>query len=222
MSQQPLRIAGATLLGASAMALLAMSHHPSAHGGSGSEWLSEMARIGTLSRGVHAAMIAAVVALWLALDAWTHARGGQGTVRVAARLYGLGALAMVGAALINGFAVDSLAARALTGGLEAMDGAARLMPLTWALSQTLAGFGVFAMCGGIAAWSADLWRVPGTLSRAAAGYGLLLALIVCGTFATGLFRLDVRGMGAVVAAQAVWYVLVGGVLWRGATRPGVP
>ncbi len=213
-SPHPLRIAGATLVTASALAVLAMSHHPTAHGSTGAEWVSEMARVGSLSRGVHAAMIATVVAIWLALDAWSQARGGRGAVRVASKIYGLGALAMIGAALINGFAVDSLAARALAGGLEAVDDAVRVVPLTWALNQTLAGFGVFAMCGGIAAWSLDLWRVPGTLARLAAGYGVLMALVTCGAFALGLFQLDVRGMGAVVMAHCVWYVSAGLVMWR--------
>ena len=213
-SPRTLRIAGATLVSASALAVLAMSHHPSAHGGTGAEWMSEMARVGGLSRAVHAAMIATVVAIWLALDAWSDARGGRGAVRVAARFYGLGALAMIGAALINGFAVDSLAARALAGGLEAVDDASRLIPLTWALNQTLAGFGVFAMCAGIAAWSLDLWRVPGTLARLAAGYGVLMALVTCGAFALGLFHLNVMGMGAVVVAHCVWYALAGLVMWR--------
>jgi len=141
-------------------------------------------------------------------------------VRVAARLYGLGALAMIGAALVNGFAVDTLAARALAGGLEAMDDAVRVIPLTWALNQTLAGFGVFAMCGAIAAWSLDLWQVPGTLARLAAGYGVMMALAACGAFALGLFTLNVGGMGAVVVAQAVWYVLMGVVMWRVAPPRG--
>lgn len=215
-----LRIAGATLVGASALAVLAMSHHPTAHGGTSTEWVSELGRIGPLSRAVHAAMIATVVALWLALDAWSDARGGRGALRVAKRLYGLGALAMIGAALINGFAVDTLAARALAGGLEAIDDAVRVMPLAWALNQTLAGFGVFALCGGIAAWSLDLWRMHGALPRLAAAYGLLMTLIACGAFALGLFHLDVMGMGAVVVAHAVWYVLAGVVMWRQANRHG--
>ena len=217
-----LKIAGATLITASALAVLAMSHHPTAHGGASTEWISELARIGPLSRAVHAAMIATVIAIWLALDAWSDARGGRGALRVARRLYGLGALAMIGAALVNGFAVDSLAARALAGGLEAVDDAVRVIPLTWALNQTLAGFGVFAMCGAIAAWSLDLWRVPGTLPRVAAGYGLLTALVTGSAFAMGLFRLDVMGMGAVVGAHCIWYVLAGIVmttLQKGATPP---
>lgn len=217
-NSQALKIAGATLVTASALAVLAMSHHPTAHGSTANEWVSEMARVGGLSRAVHAAMIATVVAIWLALDAWSDTRGGRGPVRVAAKLYGLGALAMIGAALINGFAVDSLAARALAGGLEAMDDAVRVIPLSWALNQTLAGFGVFAMCGAIAAWSLDLWRVPGTLARVTAGYGLVMALIAYGAFALGLFHLDVRGMGAVVLAQGLWYVGLGAVMWRTA-RP---
>ncbi|MEJ7746886.1 MAG: hypothetical protein WKF61_09065 [Luteimonas sp.] len=215
-----LKIAGATLVAASALAVLAMSHHPTAHGGTPEAWVGEMARIGGLSRAVHAAMIGTVIAIWLALDTWSDARGGRGAVRVAARLYGLGALAMIGAALLNGFAVDALAARALQSGPDAVQGAARLVPLTWALNQTLAGFGVFMLSGGIAAWSLDLWRTPGALARTTAGYGVLTTVLACVAYALGLFRLDVMGMGAVVVAQGVWYVLVGIVMWLSAIEPG--
>lgn len=209
-----LKIASATLITATAMAVLAMSHHPTAHGDTTGEWVGNMARVGALSRAVHAAMIGTVIAIWLALDAWSDARGGRGGVRVAARLYSLGALAMIGAALVNGFILDSLASRALADGPEAMQDVAQLVPLLWALNQTLAGFGVLAMCGGIAAWSVDLWRVPGGLARVTAGYGLLMTLVACGAYALGLFHLDVRGMGAVVVVQGVWYVLLGAIMWR--------
>jgi hypothetical protein len=53
----------------------------------------------------------------------------------------------------------------------------------------------------------------------AAGYGLLMALVTSGAFALGLFRLDVMGMGAVVVAHCVWYVLVGLVMWRSTDIP---
>jgi hypothetical protein len=209
-----LKIAGATLVAASALAVLAMSHHPTAHGDTANAWVGEMARVGPLNRGVHAAMIGTVIALWLALDAWSQARGGRGAARVAARLYGLGALAMIGAALVNGFVLDHLAASALAAGPVAVEDAARLVPLTWALNQTLAGFGVFAMCGGIAAWSLDLWRVRGALARLTAGYGAAMSLLAAGGLALGLFGLDVAGMAAVVVAQSLCYVLIGAVMWR--------
>jgi len=48
-----------------------------------------------------------------------------------------------------------------------------------------------------------------------------MALAACGAFALGLFTLNVGGMGAVVAAQAVWYVLTGAVMWRSA-QPVAP
>jgi hypothetical protein len=209
-----LKIAGATLITSSALAVLAMSHHPTAHGNTTSEWVGNMARVGDLSRGVHAAMIGTVIAIWLALDAWSDARGGRGEVRVAARLYSLGALAMIGAALVNGFILDSLASRALADGPEALQDMAQLVPLLWALNQTLAGFGVFAMSGAIGAWSIDAWRVPGVLSRVTAGYGLLMTLVACGTFTLGLFQLNVSGMAAVVVTLGVWYMLLGVVMWR--------
>ncbi|WP_176693222.1 hypothetical protein [Arenimonas terrae] len=213
------RLVGGTLIGASALSLLAMSHHPTAHGMSKELWVADLVRIGALSRPVHGGMIVCVIALWLALAEWTAWRG-TALARIAEKLYGLGAIAMIGAALINGFAIDHYASSALQGGPDALRDAARVMPLAWSLNQTLAGFGVFALSGGIVAWSIDLWRGPGVLARVAATYGVVVMLGLCATFAFSAFELDVTGMAAVVLAQAFWYVTTGIVSWRHATFLG--
>jgi hypothetical protein len=111
-------------------------------------WVADLVRIGALSRPVHAGMIVCVIALWLALAEWSAWRG-SALARIAEKLYGLGAIAMIGAALINGFAIDHLANNALQDGAEGLRDAARVIPLAWSLNQTLAGFGVFALSGGI-------------------------------------------------------------------------
>lgn len=207
------RLAGGTLIGASLVSLLAMSHHPTAHGMTDELWVADLVRIGALSRPVHGGMIVCVIAIWLALAETSSWRGSTLT-RIAERLYALGAIAMIGAALINGFAIDHYASNALQDGPDALRDAARVLPLAWSLNQTLAGFGVFALSGGILAWSFDLWRVPGALAKVTAGYGIAAMLVLCAAFASRLFPLDVIGMAAVVVAQAVWYVMAGIVSWR--------
>lgn len=213
------RLVGGTLIGASALSLLAMSHHPTAHGMTDELWVADLVRIGALSRPVHAGMILTVVAIWLALGEYSAWRSGT-LARIAGKLYGLGVIAMIGAGLINGFAIDHLASNALLDGAEGLRDAARVMPLAWSLNQTLAGFGVFALSAGIVAWSLDLWHAPGKLARVAAVYGVVVMLGLCGAFAFGLFQLDVMGMGAVVVAQAVWYAMTGLTLWWGAACSG--
>ncbi len=212
------RAAGAMLIGAAALSVLAMAHHPTTRGHAGPDMIFDLARIGTLSRGVHAAMIATVLVLWLALAEYSAWRGDRTGVRIALRLYGAGAAAMIGAALVNGFALDMLAAGALRSGPGAVQDAIAVLPLTWALNQALAGFSTFALCAGVAAWSLELWRTPGTLARTTAGYGVAMALAVGVPFALGAFRLDVAGMGAVVAALALWSGLVGVLMWRASDR----
>ena len=101
--------------------------------------------------------------------------------------------------------------------LRILRDAARALPLAWSLNQTLAGFGVFALSGGIVAWSVDMWRVPGVLARVAAAYGVAVMLGLCATFAFGALQLDVTGMAVVVVAQAIWYLTTGISSWRYAT-----
>jgi hypothetical protein len=209
--------AGATLVVASVAAVMGMAHHPTARAHDGAAIVDELARLGTLNTAVHGAMIVSIVAVWLALGEYSAWRGARSANRIAERLYGLGAAAMIGAALVNGFALDGLATNALAAGPGAMQRAARAIPLAWALNQALAGFGVFVLSGGIAAWSLAAWRDPGKLARLSAAYGVLSGAGVFIAYAAGAFRLDVAGMAGVVALHSAWYALVGLRMWRGAT-----
>lgn len=212
-------LAGAVLIGATVLSIVAMAHHPTAHGSAPDQMIGALVRIGGPSRIVHAAMIATVLATWLALGEYSAWRGRDGAVRIAERLYVFGVAAMIGAALVNGFVVDALAGRALQAGPDATREASAVLPLAWAVNQALAGFGVFMLSGGVAAWSLELWRTASPLARVTAGYGLVMTTSLCLAFALGAFRLDVQGMASVVVAQGLWYALVGLLLWRGARAP---
>lgn len=207
------RLVGGTLIGASVLSLLAMSHHPTAHGMTDELWVADLVRIGALGRPVHAGMIVCVVAIWLALGEYSVWRG-NALARIAEKLYGLGVAAMIGAALINGFAIGHYAGNALRDGPDALRAVADVMPLAWSLNQTLAGFGVFALSAGIVAWSLEMWRTPGVLARVTAVYGVVVMPGLCTLFALGLFQLDVSGMGAIVVAQSAWNLMSGFAAWR--------
>lgn len=203
----------AVLIAAAVLQLAAMAFHPVAHGDSAAERIASIAAQAPLSAHVHGLLILLVLATWLALAQYSGPRAQRPLVRCAERLYGLGVAAMLGAALVNGFAVGHFAARALRAGDAALAAAPSVLLFAASLNQVLAGFGTLLLSCGIAAWALDLWRAPGALARLVAVYGMTAAM-ACWVAYLGGLRLDVAGMGAVMLAQALWYVLLGVLLLR--------
>lgn len=206
-------VAAAVLITAAMLQLAAMAFHPVAHGDSAAERIASIAAQAPLSAHVHGLLILLLLATWLALAQYSGPRAQRPLVRCAERLYALGVAAMLGAALINGFAAGHFATRALRAGDAALAAAPGVLLFAASLNQVLAGCGTLLLSCGIAAWSLDLWRAPGGLARLVSVYGMTAAAACCIAYLGGL-RLDVAGMGAVMLAQALWYLLLGVLLWR--------
>jgi hypothetical protein len=203
------RLPALVLIGAGIAGALVMAFHPSAHGTGVEARLHGLAAISPLAMHVHMAMIACVVAVWLAL-AWIARQSPSGWVWLAARLYALGAAAMVGAALLYGFITGAYLGRALPAVATAMDALPPVL-LAFSANQVLAGFGTLVMSAAIVAWSVALVRMPGRLARVCGVYGIGAGWACIVAYASGLLSLDVAGMMAVVVAHGAWYCLLG--LW---------
>ena len=187
------RAAGIALIGAAAMSMFAMAHHPTS------------LRAGALIGIVHGAMILFVGMMAYGFTHMARRRGlGRPAVLTGLVAYGTGAFANVGAALINGFVSPALAARQPAVGHD-------LFALAWAMNQALAGLAVVAVGLAYACWSLDLWarhRLAALLGLAAGG---VPALLLTG----GWIDLHLHWAIIVYAAQALWAGLIGWLLLRG-------
>lgn len=213
-SRNAQRVAGAVLIGASVLALAAVLHHP--HGdGHGADLLGNLQHISGLNRAIHGAMIVTLLLLWLSLSEYSAVRP-RALVRSAWLSYSVGALAMIGAALTNGFVLSALVARAAGADAATQADILQLLPLSWAINQTLAAFGLLLMSVGIALWSLDQWRHA---ARAIANIGLAVAAGLGLAYLVGLLRLDIPGMIAIVLGQGLWYFATGLGLLRRTLNP---
>jgi len=211
---------GLSLIAAGSLAALVMLIHPTARGVDMAARLSSLSEISSLSRHVHLAMILCVVVLWLSLASLARRWPASGWVATAMRLYALGAVAMLGAALISGFLVADYLHRALPHMARAEDALAPVL-LAFSANQLLAGAGTLLMSAGLALWSMRMLRDRSWLARICGGYGVLAGLL-CGIgYAIGRIPLDVHGMTFVVAVHGLWYCLLGAWAVRSATRPRV-
>jgi hypothetical protein len=203
------RLAGGLLIAAALLSVLVMSHHPSTSG-HGLAALKGLASIGPQAAVVHGMMLVLLLAQVIGQAGLATRLGWHRLVVQGAFLAQLaGALAIAGAAVINGFALATLAQRMVDAGFTAPG---QYKPGLWALFAQAKGWeqastGAWAIAlllWGLAVWPRRRWlglaALPLALVPAAGGLGLL--------------PLNVIGYGAVVVSQAVWMVCAGVLLLR--------
>ncbi|MFQ5527379.1 MAG: hypothetical protein ACE5GX_14085 [Thermoanaerobaculia bacterium] len=206
---------GLVLIVAPLLSVFAMAHHPTAHGETTADRLSSMIRQATLGSWVHGALIALMVAIFIALVTFAGRLGWtSGRVRAGVIAYFVGVICMVGAALVSGFLVPGLAERYVDSSPTEMEASLPVFHLAHEANQALAKAGAVGMSTGIFFWSLVLIARAGWL-RAVGAFGLAAGLLPILGLIVGRLHLDVHGMLAVVVAQALWQIAVGVWLLRG-------
>lgn len=184
------RIAGAALIAAAAISMLAMAHHPTS------------AHAGTIGGVVHGTMIVLVAITAFGFAHVVLRRGLERPAMLAGSIaYGIGVVANIGAATINGFVVPALAA----GG----DVGADVFAFAWEANQALAVLGVFATGAAFVCWSFDFLGRPGTEAKIIGVAGLLAGIVPALLIAGGWIGMNVTGAFALYGAHAAWAALVG-------------
>lgn len=190
------RMAGAALVAAAASTVFAMAHHPtSAHAGA-------MAGI------VHGTMIVLLLCMTFGFSYFVRRRGLDRPAILAGLIaYGVGVIANIGAAMLNGFVVPALAAR---------DSVSRdVFLFAWETNQALAALGIYASGAAFVLWSFDFIGRRRTEARAIGAAGVLAGLVPASLLAGGWVTMSVTGAFALYGAHAAWAALVGLHVFRG-------
>lgn len=185
--------AACALLVGSALAVGVMAVHPDAHQlRDAVDGTAMVAR----NRLVHAVAIAAVLLQTSgALALVRRNRDGRvGLAHLAFVAQSAAAMAVTVAGLCSGFVLPEFLADAPMAGF------------VFAFNQAFAKLFAVAGSAAIAVWSVAGWRRG--LPHAICGIGLVVGAPVALLVGVGHLRLDVHGMGALVLAQSVWWVLV--------------
>jgi hypothetical protein len=199
-------IAGIVLILTSLVVIVAMAHHPT--GGES----AHIIKIGGLSGMVHATMMTAMVALLFGFTVFAARLGlNQSLVLFGLIAYGVGAVAHLGAALINGFVVVSMASQYVGAAATELQQLRQLMRLTWALNQALAGLGAIAIVAGMTFWSLHLLRLN-AIARIAGILGLALGILPVAAYVGGVLQMNVAGAFIIYAAQGAWALAIGAML----------
>jgi hypothetical protein len=213
------RGAGALLIAASLLEILAMAHHPQVHTHDLSQAVTQLKALAGMSALVHGVLITLMWLGFFALSEFTLRRNpARMPVRFGFMAYAVGVAAMTGAAMVSGFITAPVAQA--SAGLDPTDLkiTGQLLNLCVLCNQALARLGVVAMSAGIAAWSLDLVRGP-ALERMLGVFGIAVGVGCAGALIGGALQLDVHGMLGVIVAQGIWCIGVGVLLWRPAPVP---
>lgn len=136
-------------------------------------------------------------------------------VSLAMVAYGFGAMAMMGAAVINGFALSLFAERYTGIRPDQMNAVAASINAMGSISGTWAGVGAVASSMAILLWSLELlrlragWRVTGAI-------GVSIGAATSIMLMTGTLILNVHGFLLLVLSQSIWTVAIGFQLLGGA------
>ena len=127
--------------------------------------------------------------------------------------YTFGAFAMLGAAVVNGFALSLFAERYAGAQPDQFIAIKASINALGSISETWAGIGAVASSAAIALWSVAL-LLQAVQSRAIGTFGVLLGIATAAMLVTGTLILNVHGFLLLVISQAAWTIGVGFQLLR--------
>ena len=202
------RKSGIALIAGSAAMVITMVIHPRglATTPEGAESVARMLI------AVHSLALASVPVLFLGV--WGLSRrldAPDRTAMVALVLYAFALVAVMNAAVFDGLVAPSLIRHIVSAAPEKKDGWQLAMRFNFELNQAYARLYAVASAIAILLWSVVIVR-KGQLSRAVGIYGCILGPIIVAAVGSGMLNPNVHGFGALIFAQAAWFVVVGAQL----------
>lgn len=202
---------GFMLGGLSILALVVLSHHPVAHGGTADEVLASIRTQATADRLVHGALAinfglqtAAMFVFASRLGVW------RLTVLAGLVSFSCGAMLLVLAAMTDGFVVP-----AIVGGCgpspSCLAQATPLLRLSGLQIEALSRFALVAVAIAVAAWSGALLMTPATPRWAGSGGLCAAAVLLAALIASGA-RLSAHTLMPVMAAEIAWCLIVAALM----------
>ncbi len=208
------KLSGLGLIAGSVGMIMTMSLHPTGHD------LFVPGRLGAvalLTRATHGLALASLPAVFLGAMGLARRLGWNERASVAALvLYGFGLAAVMNAAVASGLVAPEIGRRIVEG--DAVSGEVWRMAFRYngLVNQGFATVFVVASSIAILLWSVVMVRRV-ALWRSVGIYGCIFGPLTVLAVLSGHVGLDVHGFGAIVLGQAIWYVIVGAALWRGAS-----
>ncbi len=205
------RLGGIALILGAISGMITMSLHPVA--GAHPITPAQFEKLTGLMIGVHALAIAGIPFSFLGAFALTRRLDSPTRLAIAGLvIYGFGLVAVMIAPAMSGL-VGTEILRHIVARTPGSEQWRTLMEYNFLINQAFARIFVIAASTAIVLWSLLIVKSR-ALSVAIGIYGLLLGPAVIIAMVTSSLRLDVHGFGLIIFSQAIWFIVVGILLWR--------
>lgn len=192
--------------------------HPQLNSDQLSAVLKQMAAEAQFNGWVHGILMALYLVLVSGFAGFSRSLGAdKPLVSLAMVAFAGGAVAMIGAAVINGFALGLFAERYAAIRPEQYISVTASINALGSLSGTWAGVGAVASSAAILLWSIELLKLH-NVWRAIALAGIAIGATSFVMLVTGKLILNVHGFLLLVLSQSIWIVAVGVQLVRDGRR----
>lgn len=176
--------------------------------------MHELAAGATFNGWIHGVLIALYLCIAVGFAGLARRLGPERPAATAGLVFYIaGTLAMISAAVINGFALGIFAGRYPNLGADQTAALASSINMVGSISGVWAGIGAVGTSAAILAWSSLLVRRRGGV-RWIGGGGIALGLATIGMLVSGTLILNVHGFLLLVVSQAVWTIAIGAALVR--------
>lgn len=198
------RSAGITILVGAALIVAVIATHPIPHAHASGGIVEAIRQAAHASRVVHALAIVATCLLLIGFWGLAAALDLRRTVNRAGLVaFALGSLAMIAAALINGFAVVSIVELRGADEPAVFEKLHPLLALCRILNQTCTQVGVVASSAALLLWSITLLR-QGGVDRAIGAFGVLAGVVPAAAMLHGTITMNLHGLAVFVLPLALW------------------
>jgi hypothetical protein len=163
---------------------------------------------------VHSLALASIPVVFL--GAWGMTRRLEGEDRLAWAglvLYALASIAVMNAAVCDGLIAPTLMKKIVAASAETRDVWQTLMNFNFQMNQAFARVYAVGSSLAVVLWSAAVLRNR-TLGRGAGIYGVVLGLVTAAGICSGFLTPDRHGFGMLIFAQAIWFLIVAGGIWK--------
>ena len=207
--------AGVIIAVSAALTIVVLAHHPTTGHREPAAAIADMVRLAATDRIVHGTMIAIMGALLFSFCVFSIRRNLRDqTVLAGLVAFAIGTVTLIGAAVLDGFVVPSIATAYAGAPPSALPAAVALLRFCGTTIQAASLLGIVAISLAILLWSIGLLRSAG-VRRTAGIVGVLAAAVPAVVFAVGGSTLTPHLLVAITAGQAVWYFVVAALLVRG-------
>lgn len=203
---------GIVLVILSLLSIFAMLHHPSVSAVDIQEQIAELQHEASVNEFVHGVLIAITLLISVCLTVYAKLRSTyRPLIMVGMMSFWLGSLAMLVAALMSGFVVPDLGQMYSGKSSSELDVFKGLWGMSWQINQAFAEFGTVSWCAAMFFWAFDMLKQSARI-KVFGAISLVTSVVIAGSLAMGLVKLNVAGMTAILVAVCVWQIGIAAIL----------